>query len=442
MKSIFFKLLPYLFLGTILVFGVLQWQSGRPRDYYQFWVVGQASKSMDLTNIYGNEDRYRIGEHFYQMAVAQNASRPMLRAAQERRIIEPAGTPFLYGIFLLFSSGRFERDYAAFRLVSLFTIILSIIVLCHLFKYPKPFIPILVLMLTELFNPFLRDMLEGNVNQLQTGGIVVILWLRSKSNRIWNNSLAGFLLGLFVMFKPNLGLILILLLGGDLITRPKKSGLRLMGGVVAGMVSGFLLPMIVFGRECTWSAWLSGSQSMVIIQKYLKRSLLGMLFGTQSMVVYSLWMLLIILVPIFILFRNRLNMRTSLSENEKRKGTLIQRLDLILIGLGICIYLLSAPLIHFHYFVLVIPVIVYILRPDRGTYLRLPRKSLDRVLLGTLIYLLFNIRVYHAGYPGEGLFLTFWPFAYLAAIALYVWQLIELKRLSRVGLPPHVPSAA
>lgn len=421
----------------IAVFGLFRWRSDRARDFYQFWVVGQAIQFMDLTNIYSDQDRQRIGEYFLKLALKQRASIPHIKAALERRVIEPAGSPFLYSIFLLFSTGQYDFDYEVFRILSSIAYILSIVFICHMLKVPRLLTVAFILFFTEFFDPFRRDMLEGNVNQVQFGIITLILWLRSRKGKNWNEIAAAAILGLLIMFKPNLALLFIFLLMGTLFMKSIRPALLLTGGVGLGIGFGFGLPLLLFGKVCNWAQWWRSFPQMVLIEKYMKRSFLGILFGTGDAAPYYFLMFFLVICPFLIILISKIIAKTH-EQSESKIGRSLEfdfSLDLLMIGFGVCVYLLSSPLVHFHYFTLIVPFLLFVLRPSRRTYSCLPKDELKRILFGCIIFLLFDIRVYRSGYPGTGIFLTYWPFSYASIFFLYGWGIFQLMRLVKADSP-------
>ena len=54
--------------------GIQNWRSSNPYDYYQFWVVGQAIRSMELDNIYSHSDRIKISREFQNRAKNSDSS--------------------------------------------------------------------------------------------------------------------------------------------------------------------------------------------------------------------------------------------------------------------------------------------------------------------------------------------------------------------------------
>ncbi|MHB8094858.1 MAG: hypothetical protein ACYDH0_07940 [Candidatus Aminicenantales bacterium] len=411
-------------VGIIFALGIVRWRSDRPRDYYQFWVVGQAVKSMELTNIYGDEDRHRIGEHFLNKAKSQKASLSHMSVATYRRVLTPAGTPFLYSVFSLFSTGRYDLDYEIFRIGSFGIYIASIAVLCTLFHIPLLLAVCLMLLLTQFFGPFRLDVMEGNINQLQVGIITFILWLSSRPEKKWANPLSGVVLGMLVMLKPNLAPLLAFWILGSIILRPAKSTLLLAASCSAGMAFGLVVPFFVLGRTCGWWKWISAVPRMVLIKDYFDRSFLGLFFGAKSTPLFLLWMGVLIVIPFFLFIANYRSFQKNPIQLYNKSNSEVQRFktDNIMIGLGVCVYLLSSTLVHFHYVMLVIPFLLYVSWPHKKACAKLTLKEIMGILVGIAAFLLIDKRAQYIG-NGNDPILSDWKYAFIGVAILYAWGL-------------------
>jgi hypothetical protein len=142
-------------------------------------------------------------------------------------------------------------------------------------------------------------------------------------------------------------------------------------------------------------------------------------------------MLFLVVCPFLIILKSKIKAKIR-QQGESKIGFSSEYdlpLDLLMIGLAVTVYLLSSPLVHFHYFTLIVPFLLFVLRPSRSTYSFLHKNEWKRILLGCIAFLLFDIRVYRSGYPGAGIFLTYWPCAYASTILLYAYGILQLKRL-------------
>jgi hypothetical protein len=393
-KALFFVL-----LAVIFALGVFRFRSDLARDYYQFWVVGQAVKSMVLTDVYGDQDRQRIGEYFLVQARLQGASAAQIDAATYRRRINPAGTPFLYSLFSLVSTGRYDFDYDVYRIVSLAAYLLSIAVLCGLFRIPRLPAIFAVLVLTLLFGPFRLDVMEGNINQLQVGAIAFILWLQSRKRRRGIEFASGLGLGLLLMLKPNLAPLLVFFFMGSFFMSRFKTALWQIAGVTVGILFGLALPVLILGRVCTWSQWLSAFPNMVFTPNYFIWAVRAKLFPLRSG-----WF----------------------GKIEKSAGAeAVFSAGHLMLGLGVCVYLLASPLVHYHYFTLVVPILLFTFRRKDGESGGSSLNELKRAGVGLAVCILMGIRAQYIGDGGLSSEVD-WTLAYIGVWIIYGWCLLRL----------------
>jgi hypothetical protein len=423
-KALFFVL-----LAVIFALGVFRFRSDLARDYYQFWVVGQAVKSMVLTDVYGDQDRQRIGEYFLVQARLQGASAAQIDAATYRRRINPAGTPFLYSLFSLVSTGRYDFDYDVYRIVSLAAYLLSIAVLCGLFRIPRLPAIFAVLVLTLLFGPFRLDVMEGNINQLQVGAIAFILWLQSRKRRRGTEFASGLGLGLLLMLKPNLAPLLVFFFMGSFFMSRFKTALWQIAGVTVGILFGLALPVLILGRVCTWSQWLSAFPNMVFTPNYFSRSFLGNFFGAKTMAPFLVLAGALVVLP-FVIWAVRAKLFPLRSgwfgKIEKSAGAeAVFSAGHLMLGLGVCVYLLASPLVHYHYFTLVVPILLFTFRREDGESGGSSLNELKRAGVGLAVCILMGIRAQYIGDGGLP-FEVEWTLAYIGVWILYGWCLLRL----------------
>jgi len=427
-KAVF---LPLLFLIGGL--GILRWRSERARDYYQFWVVGRAIRSMELTNIYSPEDRQRIGQHFLDQALAHKASASHLQAASYRRVINPAGTPFLYAVFFLASSGDYDFDYTAFRIISLIVYLLSIVILGDLLRIPRLLTIFLLVLLTEYFTPFRLDAMEGNVNALQVGIIALILWLRSRKGGAWVEVASGVVTGLLIMFKPNLAPVGILLLGGTLLLKSVRPTLVLAGAMALGAAIGFGLPLVLFGKVCNWEQWRAAFPQLVLLPRYLNRSFPALIFHAQSLSPFFVLGVLLMTVPFLLgaLRGGSSGKNGQGGQDQKQALDSYFNPDHLWMSLGVCTALLASTLVHYHYFLLLVPGLLALFRSWGGIRGFSPLRELRWMSLGLIVFLLMASRVSLTG-DGNDLFDSDWRLAYIGTLLLYFSGLYHLRRVRRI----------
>lgn len=268
-------------LAFAFVASELFFTSNKARDYYQFWAVGQGLGRPSLTNVYSPEARWAIGQSL--LARAQVSDSPHWRAvAQQRPILEPAGTPCLYSVFRLLSRGNYDADYEFYRLVSVLSYAAAVLCLARLLGFGIIASLLFPALFTLFFYPFHLDAFVGNVNQLQLAALTAAIAL-AWTHRSWCIAAAGGLLGASVCFKPNLALVPLLWLALWLSNRKYARGGAFIAGLVAGALLGFLLPSAVLGPSCSWPEWWQASDQMVLRPLYTIDSFLGTIAGIRHL---------------------------------------------------------------------------------------------------------------------------------------------------------------
>jgi hypothetical protein len=388
---------------------------------------------MELTNIYGALDRQRIGQHFLDRAMARKASLSHLKAAAYRRVINPAGTPFLYSVFYLTSKGDYDFDYTIFRIVSYFVYLLSIVVLGDLLKIPRLLAIFLVVLLTEYFGPFRLDVMEGNVNQLQVGIVALLLWLRSRKKTIGVEALSGLVCGLLIMFKPNMAPIGIFLLGATLLLRSIRPALIVAGAMGLGVGFGFGLPLILFGRVCNWEQWRAAFPQFVFTPEYFYRSFLGQFFNAHSLAPFFILAAVLAATPFLLWIARSGSAKASRPvEQAELTGTDSRFiLEHLWLGLAVCVYLLGSTLVHYHYFLLIVPFLLVPFSISRGYAGFSSLKELRWMVLGLIVYLLMALRAPHIG-DGNDPRYSDWRLGFIGVLLLYGFGLYRLRRAGRI----------
>jgi hypothetical protein len=377
------------------------YRTGVSGDYYQFWVVGQALSSMDLTNPYAPEARRQIGEEFWQRARGGEQGDYAKSARYRRDRLEPAGTPFLYTVFRAVSSGRYETDYQVFRWASLLAYVLGVAAIFRVLGASLPMAGLFVLATTEWFWPFRIEVAHANVNQLQVGALGAVALARSRLDERKGAALAGALLGLLLCFKPNLLYSVGLLFGFWALCGPTRVLSHAAAGAVAGAGLAFVSSAFFFGSPGCWADWLAASREILQSSDYAWRSLPGLLGVSPPG--WAFWLAGVSLcIPVLLLASRG---RPHASSDVRR--------ELQMLALGGVVLVLTAPVVHVHYFVLCVPMLACAFASPSGW--RLGKLGLRQAVAAVALLLMGGL---------FGAHFTLWPFA--GAALLYGVGLTEL----------------
>jgi len=370
-------------------------------DFYIYFVAGQLAGRADVDNIYSTEVQQRIGDEYYERA-QQGKSELRKYDAQRRRRLDNVSSPFLYTT-LRWVSRDYDRALRQYHIVVLLAFVAGVLLIARRVEIPWAWALFLLAGLLHYYRGFEADLRVGNVNSLQLLVIAVALWSPP--------GLAGALLGMLVCFKPNLLVVLVLLVFARILTRDmRRLKLEVLGGI-GGMIIAVVSAAISYGSLRVWMPWVTAAnQFWHRLPTRMERNVtpaLALFHEHGAWPGYALAAALVLIAAFAI-----------------RRGK--SRDDALIVGVGILIYLMSATVVWLHYMVLVVPVAIALMR-WRATAV---------VAVLSLILIAeepFEMLVGKAASPIEAWLIT--P----ALVALFV---CAVWKLSREQLDRHPTSAA
>ncbi len=427
-------------------------------DFYQFWVVGRAVGEQRTHDVYSDAERKRLGELAWNEAmIAQNSSAtpsvPSKRilAAEERQVLETYSTPWMYTLFGCASSGDYDVDQTRFQVFSTLAFVLAIAALGRLLGYGALGISLWVFFFTSpWFKPFSDEVIAGNVNRLQIACLALFAWLASRERWKHAQALAGFVLGAAIAFKPNLAIVAVVLAIGWGITRQYAKLARQGAGIAAGALVAFAISCAFFGSARVWSDWIRTipellSQGASASGNYAFSRLVHDVAGFSAsrspvfeLVVRMLPFELLALFAVA-LVRARARRSAVVREAETEIDRTFDRaaFDVLLVGLGATISVLTTDLVWLHYYMLCVPLALFTLRPERIGAASAGRWALRAIAFaGTaLISLQLFIRMLDIPRPSAAS-----PYVNIGALLLLCAALVDLALCAR--LPERAPSSA
>lgn len=357
---------------------VSAWDFGkRPAciDYYQFWVVGRAVGAREVQDVYSQAERAQLGQLAYQRALADAATKTpggaanpaatkRLQAARQRQVLETYSTPWLYTLFGLFSSADYDASQRDFQLASLLGYVLAIVLLARILALRAVATLLWIAALLQWFNPFVDDLISGNVNRLQLLALAVFLFLGARGRFRGRHALAGALLGATLAFKPNLAAAACVLLLGWTIAGERRRALATLLGIAAGGLAAVLASAVYFGSLAPWTTWLrqlpvlmSAGSATAGSADEGNYSLARLLHDSAGVSIGTLLAALLLAAIAVALFLERKRRGTTSSAPDPAR-------DLLLLGSGAALSLLSSELSWQHYFVALVPLAMAVLRPS------------------------------------------------------------------------------
>ncbi len=334
----------------------------RGLDYFQFWAVGRAVARSGGADVYSEEGRKRIGAEVVASLPRDEASRRLAAAASRRTTLETYSTPFLYTVAGAAATGDYDRDHAAFVVASLLLGLGGVLILCRLLRFP-PLATAAVVLLLELYAPYRSDLRVGNVNLIQLGLLAAFLGVSAREPRSWRDPAAGAILGAAALFKPNLALVAVTVLAGWAMSRAPARAVRAAAGMVASSLAALAASSAYFGAAGAWRSWLAAILSLpseIVPVRTGNFSLVRLLAGDAGARLAPVLAAAIVSATAAVLWLRRRRAPASDEARGPRGGA---GEDVALVGLGCMAYLLSSPLVWIHYFVLAIPLALWLLRP-------------------------------------------------------------------------------
>ena len=333
-------------------------------DFYQFWAIGNVVRRPGTADVYEHSERHRLGQLLLQEAQdevkqtkAETSKR--YRSARIRRFLEATSTPWLYSVFGVFQTGNFDRDQDGFQHIVLIGYLLAIGYMCHSLGFSFPATSLAIILFLSFFAPAYSDANVGNISRLQFALLALFLWIQHPRHGEIGNLLAGIVLGNAILLKPNLGFVALMIAGGWIILRQYRRLLFSCSGMVIGALVALGISGAYFGSFKPWVDWLR-QLSWVMggdEQANGNFSLAWVLAEKLDMPVAIPLVVLLCGLPLFLLRRRRES--AKILSNEK-----LFHYSILFVSIGCMASLLGAGLAWLHYFVLIIPSALFLLRPS------------------------------------------------------------------------------
>lgn len=306
-------------------------------DFYIYFVNAQLAGRSDIPNIYDRDEQSRIGEEYYERA--QRTTSELRRFdATRRRFLDSVSSPFLYTCL-----GWVSRDYDFALKQDHILVFLAFLAGClfvaRAARLSWATALFLIAALLLWYRGFEADLRVGNVSSLQ----LFMLGASLLSPPV----LAGAIAGLLVAFKPNLILVPLLLTIARIAARRwERLRLELLGGI-AGVVIAICAAAFRYGSFRIWLQWIARANEFYHrLPTRGERNVTPLLalFHEHGAVASYIVAALLTIIAAFAIWRGR------------------SRDDVLIVGVAILIYLISATVVWLHYMVLVVPVAFALLR--------------------------------------------------------------------------------
>jgi hypothetical protein len=332
-------------------------------DFFVFWSVPHSLSIKPATNIYTEEGRREMGTEMATEAEKPTASETQRQATYANMQdplhngkVDSHGSPFLYTLMGLLSSGDYDGDQKRFAIVSLLCLAASVAMLGYLLRLSTAAILLLMAFLASDFAPVVSDIGVGNLNEIQLFAVALFILLAGRSRHL----LAGIAIGTATMLKPTTAVVLALAVIIAFADRDFRRMLRLMLGACAAAAGAFGLSALYFSNPGMWVSFaksLSGTmgEGAWPLEKG-NYGLAKLLFGGTGP---GPTVILVVLLAVFcwVVFSTR--RKAGAAEPAVANAFAAA-------GVGCALMLLSSPLAWVHYYVLLIPLSLYVIQPAAG----------------------------------------------------------------------------
>lgn len=336
-------------------------------DFYQFWVVGQAAHQEGTGDVWSADERLRLGQVWARKAALEQGpqsadpSKARNVAASRRQDLETYSTPWLYTLFGWTAGGDYDTDLSRFQHVGIALFALGVLGLARFAGLTWSAGALLVAFLLTFFSPTLSDMRVGNVNRLQLAALCAVVLLGGLRGA--GQIAAGFALGLAVMFKPNLAYPALALGVGWIVLGRWERLVRQVPAALVGAAVAFGLSSQWFGRASAWNEWRAVlGELMEQYDSPLSKGNLALVRLLEEVGLGDTSLVLSVLLGAGLL--------AALVLRRRARAEAAPLEDLALVGLGGALSVSTAKLAWVHYYLLVVPLAVYLLRPAAPRWAR------------------------------------------------------------------------
>lgn len=244
-------------------------------DFVHFWMVPQLVTEMPEQSVYVSANHK---EHFAvikQTADASDSKHFKNLVEEHGKLysdgLHPTASPFLYSVFGMTQTRKFELDFRIYQSVSTFLLLTGVFALAAIigrgmwFRFSLSVLALLVLVPTAV------DFGVSNTNRLQVGLVAIACWLIARrlpdgvdEQRLGISVFSGaVLLGLVTVFKVNVVLAPALMVTAILIDRRWRLAAVTIAGLIAGVALGVIVGAFYFGDWSCWFQWRTYMDEMI-----------------------------------------------------------------------------------------------------------------------------------------------------------------------------------
>ena len=365
-----------LMLAVLLLLNVLfnfwQYATSSPGiDFFVLWSVPHVWKTSAVANIYAPDNQKEMGSVLItessspQVSQAQREATAINMSLNDDRV-DAIGSPLAYTLIGLTASGAYEKDLSRFRAASLLCFLGATIILCRLLQFSPVATLLAVALFTSSFQPLLADIWVANLNQIQLLPLACFLFFIAQSWEV----LAGLALGFGVMVKPDVADVAFLSVLVSLADQEYRRMTRLLLGMCVAALLSVAISVSYFGRPAMWLDFIQSLPRTLASASYpMENGNIGLavlLFRTMHREMSTYIFIILMAIVSIVIFKTRGdsagNVVAALSRGAEELTLSMRRMFLV-VGLGCAVMLMSSRLVWPHYYVLLIPLELYLMRP-------------------------------------------------------------------------------
>lgn len=341
-------------------------------DFFTWWVVPHALSTQHIPNIYAEQGRKELAQTAiydikkFKTSPAQKQALKTVLQLYDQKIITTA-TPFFYSALNRIVSHHYRYDRIRFIVISLACSTASFFILGRMLGYPWTAIFLIASFFFAFFSPCLIDLRVGNCNQIQLFMLSLFIWFFSRGKNVYT-ILAGLILGLAIMLKPNMIFIAVFSVLSLLIQKNFNKLSALTIGIFISVAIAVLEGIMYFKKSHIWQEWLATLSTTIGYSFTLKLgnySLSKMIFEASGLKTSVLLYALMVFIFIILLLNQKKTVLNSNKPFRHHTGDSESVSEaFVAYGFGIASLLLASGLVWSHYYVLIIPIIFYLLQPQ------------------------------------------------------------------------------
>ena len=306
-------------------------------DFYIYYVNAQLAGREDVGNIYDADVQSRIGEEFYERGQRSNSDLHKYDSGR-RRFVDSVSSPFLYTT-LRWVSRNYERALKQYHVLVFITFIAGFLLIGWRLRLSWAVTLFLLAAMLLWYGGWEGDLRVGNVNSIQLAALGLAL--------VSPPLVAGAVIGMLISFKPNLLIVPLLLAVSRIVMRDWKRLKLETTGSAAGVAIALVAAAINYGTFHVWLQWVARANEFYHrLPTRMERNVTPALSLFHQYGAVTSYALAAVLTLVAVLAIRR----------AKRRD------DVLIAGVAILIYLLSATVVWLHYMVLVVPVALALMR--------------------------------------------------------------------------------